>query len=132
KKPYNPDPLVMKDYTYGVYEDMIGDEQISVALQLKKDLVLGSGWYIESDDDNLKNELQDMLEDEPDRALSVMLEDMLQAYEYGFSLSEKLFRKMDDGRICLRDIKPRHPSTWLIHTDEHGNVKKYEQRGPKS
>ncbi len=132
KKPHNPDPLVMKDYTYGVYEDMLMDEQISVALNLKKDLVVGSGWHLQHDDEDVKSELQDMFEDDSDRPLSEMLQDVCQAYEYGFSLSEKLFKKLDDGRICLRDIKPRHPSTWLIHTDVHGNVEKYEQRGPKN
>jgi SPP1 gp7 family putative phage head morphogenesis protein len=131
KKPYNPDPLVMKDHTYGQYEQMLEDDQVDVALNLKKDLVIGSGWHIQTDDEEVKLELEETLSDETERPLSEVLQDMLQAYEFGFSLSEKVFKKLPDGKLALRDIKPRHPSTWLIHTDDHGNVTRYEQRGPK-
>lgn len=129
KKPYNPDPLVEKDYTYGVYDQMLEDEQVSVALQLKKDLVIGSGWHIESKDEDIKEDLESLLQDEVARPLSDILNDIIQAYEYGFSVSEKVFRTLPDGRLTLKDIKPRHPSTWLLHTDVHGNMIKYEQRG---
>ena len=132
KKPYNPDPLVMKDYTYGVYEEMLQDDQVDVALNLKKDLVIGSGWHIQHEDENVRTELEESLSDDCDRPFSEILRDMLQAYEYGFSLSEKLFYTKIDGQLALKDIKPRHPSSWLIHTDEHGNVFRYEQRGPKN
>lgn len=132
KKPYNPDPLVQKDFTYGLYEDMINDDQVDVALNLKKDLVVGSGWHISSSDDDLKKQIEALLEDEIDRPLSEVLQDIIQAYEFGFSLSEKIFKNLDDGRLALKDIKPRHPSTWLIHTDVHGNVTRYEQRGTQN
>jgi len=133
KRPYNPDPLVEKDFTYGVYEQMLMDDQINVALNLKKDLVVGSGWYIETLDESqadIKKELENCLSDETDRPLSEILTDILQAYEFGFSVSEKLFKKTVDGQLALKDIKPRHPSTWLLHTDDHGNMERYEQRGP--
>lgn len=129
KRPYNPDPLVQRDYTYGVYEEMMEDDQVDVALNIKKELVIGSGWHIQSEDDDQKKELEAILQDETARPLSEMLQDMIQAYEYGFSVSEKIFKNLNDGRLALKDIKPRHPSTWLLHTDPHGNVERYEQRG---
>ena len=129
RKPYNPDPLVEKDYTYRIYEEMLKDEQVNVALQLKKDLVVGSGWHISSQNEKVKKDLEAILCDEIERPLSEILQDMIQAYEFGFSVSEKIFKNLVDGRLALRDIRPRHPSTWLIHTDEHGNVTRYEQRG---
>lgn len=131
KKPYNPDPLVMKDYTYKVYEDMLIDDQIDIALKIKKDLVIGSGWYLECGDDfdqENKKEIENSLSDETDRPFSEILQDILQAYEYGFSISEKIFKKTQDGRLALKDIKPRHPASWLLHTDDHGNMTTYEQR----
>jgi SPP1 gp7 family putative phage head morphogenesis protein len=135
KKPYNPDPLVMKDMTYGIYEDMLADDQIDVALKIKKDLVVGSGWYIETLDKSqadIKKDLENSLSDDTDRPLSEILEDMCQAYEYGFSLSEKVFKKRSDGKLALKNIKPRHPASWEIHTDDHGNVTRFKQRGPES
>lgn len=132
KKPYNPDPLVEKDYTYGLYEEMLNDDQVDVAINLKKDLVIGSGWHISCEEEDIKNELEESLCDDVDRPLSEILQDILQAYEFGFSISEKLFKTMPDGKLALKDIKPRHPSTWLIHTDPHGNVIRYEQRAQRS
>ncbi len=129
KKPYNPDELVQRDFTYKIYEDMLLDDQVNVALQLKKDLVVGSGWHISSTDEDVKQELEAILCDEPERALSEILQDMIQAYEFGFSISEKIFKNLADGRLALKDIKPRHPSTWLLHTDQQGNMTRYEQRG---
>jgi SPP1 gp7 family putative phage head morphogenesis protein len=127
-RPYNPDQLVRQDYTYGVYEEMLMDDQVNVALNLKKELVVGSGWHIQSSDDDLKNELEAILQDEMERPLTEVLQDIIQSYEFGFSISEKLFKNLPDGRLALRDIRPRHPSTWLLHTDPHGNVTRYEQR----
>lgn len=132
RRPYNPDPLVMRDWTYRVYEEMLEDDQINIALQIKKDLVVGSGYYFETeseDQEDIKKDLEICFGEQTDRPFSEILVDMLQAYEYGFSISEKLFKKRADGSIFLRDVKPRHPSTWLLHTDPHGNVDRYEQRG---
>jgi SPP1 gp7 family putative phage head morphogenesis protein len=132
KRPYNPDPLVMADYTYGVYEEMFNDDQVNVALNLKKDLVVGSGWHISCEDDDIKKELESILTDEIERPLSDILQDLLQAYDFGFSISEKIFKNLLDGRLALKNIKTRHPSTFLLHTDDHGNVVRYEQRGPNN
>jgi SPP1 gp7 family putative phage head morphogenesis protein len=129
KKPYNPDPLVMQDHTYGIYEKMIGDDQVKAALQVKKDLVVGSGWNLLHEEEDVTKELEAILNEETERPFTEMLMDIIQAYEFGFSLSEKLFKKLSDGRLALRDIKPRHPASWLIHTDDRGNVFRYEQRG---
>lgn|GEM_PF-6542187 len=141
-RPYNPDDLFQKRHDYGIYEEMQQDDQISVCMQLKKDLVLGSGWDIvcEGDSDldrEVKEDLEFALredlgdpkaESQTDPVLEDMLEEILSAYDVGFSLTEKIFKKRHDGRIGLKCLKTRHPATWLIHTDEFGNVEKYEQR----
>lgn len=130
--PWNPDDLVQLDYTYGIYEDMLNDDQVEVSMSLKKDLVVGSGWSIVWEDEDEKTFLEEILTHEVDRPFSEILYDILQGFEYGFSLSEKIFKTMKDGKLALKDIKPRHPSTWLIHQDDHGNVTRYEQRGKNS
>jgi SPP1 gp7 family putative phage head morphogenesis protein len=132
KKPYNPDDLVQRDFTYGIYEQMRNDDQVNIALQLKKDLVVGSGWHLICEDDDVKKQLEESLCDDTERSLSEILQDIVQAYDFGFSISEKIFKHLSDGRLALKNIKTRHPSTWLIHTDPQGNVTRYEQKGPQS
>lgn len=127
-RPYNPDPIVQRDFTYGIYEDMLMDDQVDVALNLKKELVIGSGWHIQCGDEEMKKRLEAILQDEIERPLTDILQDICQAYEFGFSVSEKIFKNLATGELALKDIKPRHPSTWLLHTDPHGNITKYEQR----
>lgn len=134
-KPYNPDDLVRKRFDYSVYEEMVQDDQVSVCLQLKKDLVLASGFQITSEDSSSENKeireaLDVCLNEHADIPLIENLEEILTAYEFGFSLSEKIFKIKDDGYAALKCIKTRHPVTWLIHTDDHGNIERYEQRGP--
>ncbi len=135
QRPYNPDPLVKKDYTYGVYEEMLRDDQVNVAMQIKKDLVVGSGWYIDVLDESqgqIKKDLENLISDETDRPFSEILNDICQAYDYGFSVSEKIFKINSDNKLALKNLKPRHPASWLLHTDEQGNVIRYEQRGPNN
>ena len=186
KKPYNPDDLVQRRMDYSTYDrDMINDDQVSVCLELKKDLVLGSGFEFVCDDaePEEQEEGEKESEDEPEepappargkkpylsaakkeptseevvspvkaqKALMKLIKcdlevafnedietdieesftEMLSAYEIGFSLTEKVWKKREDGSMTLKSLKTRHPSTWLIHQDEKGNVSKYEQRTPK-
>lgn len=134
-KPYNSDDLYQKTGDYGIYEDMENDDQVSIAMQLKRDLVVGSGWTIvaeNEDDQELADSLFVDLEEEPEVAFDDLLEEIIDvAYTKGFSLSEKIFKLKDDGSLALRNIKTRHPNSWLIHTDEHGNVERYEQVGTR-
>ncbi len=130
-RPYNPDKLVRKDWAYRIYEDMMEDDQCYIAMEVKKDLILGSGFYFETKDDDqeeVREDLEIAFEEQGERVFSDMLKDMLQAYEYGFSISEKIFACDSKGKLFLKDLKPRHPSTWLLHTDKHGNMTRYEQK----
>lgn len=137
RKPYNPDDLVMRRMDYSIYDkDMPNDDQISVCLELKKDLVLGSGFeFMCEKGDEVSEAIAKDLEvafcEDPDLDIDQSFEEILTAYENGFSLTEKVWKYREDGSITIKSLKTRHPSTWLIHTDEYGNVKKYEQRGSK-
>jgi SPP1 gp7 family putative phage head morphogenesis protein len=132
-KPYNTDDLYVKAGDYSIYEEMNDDDdQINVNLQLKKDLVLGSGFEIVAQmegQEEIVNDLTKALREDPDVSFTEQLEEVLTAYDYGFSLSEKLFKKRKDGSLTWNTLKTRHPDSWLIHTDKKGNIKKYEQRG---
>lgn len=130
-QPYNPDELYQKFGSYSVYEEMLYDDQVAVCLQLIKDLVLGGGWSLIPDDDDGQEEADDIesdLCDQYEGNFSESLEEILSSYEYGVSLTEKVFKKTDDGRIVLKCLKTRHPDTFLIKTDEYGNVNELVQR----
>jgi len=134
RQPYNPDDLFRKDYGYKVYREMLKDDQVSVCLQLKKDLVIGSGFDIISEDkgESVKEDIQKALYEDPEYSFDEMLYEILSSYEFGFSVSEKIFKHRSDGTLTLKYIKTRHPSTWLLHVDDGGNVEKFEQQGGKT
>lgn len=135
-KPYNPDDLYQKVGDHSIYEEMMRDDQVNVCIQLKKDLIIGGGWDIVVEDDD-QQEQADMayvaLEEHPEEALDQYLDTYLNnAFGYGFALAEKLFQRDRNGMLSLKSLKTRHPDSWLIHTDDAGNVEKYEQRQSKS
>lgn len=132
ENPYNPDDLYTKEGDYTLYEEMLKDDQVSIALKIKKDLILGSGWEIVNEDESqeeIANDLYVSLAEDPEVDFSEMIEEILSAYEFGFSITEKIFKKRDDGSLSLKILKTRHPNTWLIHQDKKGNIEKIEQRG---
>ncbi len=131
KEPYNTDDLWEKTGDYSLYEEMLQDDQASVCLQLKKDLVIGSGFDFVSEEDGQEEiieDLQDAFENGCDIPFVEAVEELLTAYEFGFSITEKIFKLSDDGKLRLKALKTRHPNSWLIHQDDKGNVTKYEQQ----
>jgi len=132
-KPFNTDDIYSKTGDYTIYETMKVDDQISVAMQLKKDLVIGSGWDVLADKDgdpDIATDINNRLENDPEVALDDQLEELIEtSYSFGFACSEKLFKMRDDNSLTWNELKTRHPASWLLHTDQHGNMEKYEQRG---
>lgn len=127
KAPYNPDDLWQKTGDYSIYEDMINDDQVSICLQLKKDLIIGSGFEFMSEGEDQEEIVEFLSDSLDDSCLIEGLEEILTAYENGFSLTEKIFDQNEKGMTILKDLKTRHPNTWLMHTDDKGHVTKYEQ-----
>ena len=130
-KPFNNDDLYNKSGDLSLYEDMLKDDQVYIGAQTKKDMVLTSGWDIvteEEDQDDIRADLECALMEDPDIPFEASLEEMLTAYDFGYSITEKVFKKRKDGTLTMRFLKTRHPDTWLVHTDKHGNVERYQQR----
>lgn len=131
-RPYNPDDLYQKFGSYTIYESMMKDDQVSICMKLKKDLILASGWdiVVEGDtpqDVEVKEYIEYCLREKTEGIFEDMLEEVLSAYEYGFSVTEKVFQKKEDGKLGLKYLRTRHPATWMLHTDEQGRISKYEQ-----
>jgi len=132
-KPFNQDDLWQKMGDYSIYEEMKMDDQVNVALQLKKDLIVGSGWKIIPQDEGqteIAEDITSRLQEDPAVAFEDQMEELIDgSYSFGFALSEKLFKFRDDNSLTWNEMKTRHPNSWLIHTDPHGNVENYQQRG---
>lgn len=134
KMPYNPDDIYQKKGNYSIYEDMLNDDQVSICSNLKKDLILGSGYTLVPTDDTQQDickEIEESLENSSDMPFNDKLREILDAYEMGFSLTEKIFKIEDDGKLALKDLLTRHPNSWLIYQDDHGNITKFEQKTAK-
>lgn len=132
--PYNPDDVWQKTGDYSIYQEMMKDDQVNICMRLKKDLVLGAGYGFHSELEENK-EIVEFLEHEfidyHGLTFSKALEDILSSYDFGFSISEKLFEIRDDGKLSIRSIKTRHPSSWRIYQDDFGNIEKFEQNTAK-
>lgn len=131
RAPYNADDLYRKAGNYTIYEKMAKDDQISVCLKLKKDVILGEGFNFVSGEDGQEDIIEDLeriFTDELEVPFLDLIEEMCDAYNVGFSLTEPTFKICDDGKLGLKSMKTRNPNTWLLHQDDHGNVSKYEQR----
>lgn len=129
--PFNADDLWQKTGDYSVYEDMLNDDQVSICTKLKKDLIIGSGYDLVPDGGDDQEDVIEFLHKSFNSDIEGQflnrLEEMLGCYDYGFSITEKIFKKKDDGLITLKDFKTRHPNSWQIFQDDHGNITNYEQ-----
>ena len=131
RPPYNPDDIWQKTGDYSIYEEMAEDDQVSVCLQLKKDLILGSGYQILTEEDGQEEIVKDIeqgLEDDCDAPFLDSIEEIMDAYTKGFSLTEKIFKVRDNGKLGVKALKTRHPNSWLLFQDDKGNIEKYEQQ----
>lgn len=130
RPPYNSDDLWQKYGDYRAYEQMVKDDQVSVCLRIKKDLVLGEGGYFEQGEDGQEEMVEDLetafFEDYEGDFISD-IEEILTSYEFGFSLTEKIFKTREDMKLGLKCLRTRHPNSWRLYQDDHGAVSKYEQ-----
>ena len=134
KMPYNSDDIFQKKGDYTIYHDMINDDQISICLNLKKDLVLGSGYTLvpgEDGQEEICEELSECLEGDSDVSFLDKMRELLDSYDVGFSLSEKVFQIKDDGMLAFKNCLTRHPNSWLIYQDDKGAITKYMQQSVK-
>lgn len=130
--PYNPDDLVQKHQDFSIYDDMLKDDAVSACMTLKKEMVLASGFDFISEDESHAEIVEDLkiaFCEDPEWSFDEMLEEVISAYDYGLSITEKVFQKRKDGKLSLRFLKTRHPGPWLLHQDDFGNVVRYEQQG---
>jgi len=126
---YNPSVLVTRK-GLAVIDKMRKDDQIKAATVFKKSTVLATGWEIVSpegmpDDweptEFVKNNLLTM-----DGTFERRLMDILTALDYGYSITEKVW-KARDNKIVLNAIKTKRPHDVEFATDQFGNLTAIQQ-----
>lgn len=132
--PYNPDVVVKKKGDLSIYDKIRRDDQVKAILSLKKFMVMSSGWDIQAfkglEDEQaeaileVKENLQNL--DEPDFECALL--NMLTYLDYGFSITEPVFKVGDNNHWKLKKLKTRAPHTFLeIKTDKFGDVTEIQQ-----
>lgn len=129
--PWNPDPLVPGN-DYKIYDEMLQDDQVKAVLHLKKSFVISSGWQIVCDDPEKAEWITDALKNinegsDKETSIDEIFYDILSCYEYGFSLSERIFGLNDEMRYVYKDIKTRPPHSFRFEIDEKGTIMKVIQ-----
>lgn len=130
KPPYNPDDIWQKTGDYSIYESMAKDDQVSVCLRLKKDLILGDGGYFkpgDSDQEQICDFLNEAFSSNYGGDFESDLEEILTSYEFGFSITEKIFEIKENQMLGIKGLRTRHPNSWRLHQDDKGAITKYEQ-----
>jgi len=131
--PYNPSDFYQKRSDYSVPQQMMSDSQVYAAMQLKIDLIIGNGWKLVTQDENQEEVTEEMmlyLDSWMEEPLDLMIEDMVKnSYQFGFSITEKVFKLRDNNYLMIDKLKTTHPGSWTLHTDKLGNVVRFEQTG---
>jgi len=116
----NPDELYQKK-GYELFDKIRQDDQVNAVLSLKKYLILNSEWVIESEDEEIVEFLTMNLTEHLDEPFTDKLKQWLTSFSYGFSLTEKLFKRVD-SKILLDNLYTRAPHSFDFVTDKFGNV----------
>ena len=123
---YNPDELAAKKGGLKIYKKMREDDQVKAALHLKKAAILHPGWMIKGDDEKL-NEFVHAVLDGMEGSVEGAIRSILSAYDYGFSLHEKVYRYIEAGpfagKIGIAALRQKSPTRIDFDTDAFGNLK---------
>lgn len=126
-----PDELIGKK-GYGIYREMINDDQVKASLWFKKMLVLGRAWDVApADDDEESIKIATWVEDRlKELKLKDILFEILTAFDFGVCFGEIIWeprRIESELQIVVKDVAFRDPSRMHIDTDLHGNIIQFRQ-----
>jgi hypothetical protein len=122
---YNPDMLAIKKGGLKVYHEMRLDDQAKAALHLKKSAIVHPGWTVEGENEQLVEFVEHVFNGMVG-TVEDLVRSILSAYDYGFSVHEKVYAYIEDGpfkgKIGVSSIKQKSPTRILFRTDDFGNL----------
>lgn len=137
--PYNPDPLVIKK-TLNIYDEIYAnEEQAQTLLTIKKSFVIGDGWQIKIDEieneelEEIKEFICFCLDTNYKGIFYDALDDILTAYQFGFSCSEIVLDNIIEGKykgkIGLKKLITRPPHSFEFTLNPQGDIISLTQNG---
>ena len=126
---WNPDAFMSRK-GFRTIDRMLVDEAIYSILEFKKLFILSTGYAITIDpegNEDLKEFVEDNFNSKYNGLLTYDLYQTLTKFEYGFSVSEKVFEKVDNN-LYLTRIKTVPPHSIDFVTDTFGKLEKIYQR----
>jgi phage gp29-like protein len=131
-KPYNPDAIYQKKGDYSTFDEIREDDQINAILSLKKFMILDSKWEVECENEEIIEFINYNLSGPfLDEIFEKKLFNILTALDYGFSITEKVFSRLDTKfgkKIVLTGLKTRPPHTIEIDQNEFGDIVQFRQK----
>jgi len=127
---YNPDTLVGKK-GLEVYRKMKEDDQVKACLTIKKFARMSTTWDVKPGDENSPQsvEIADFVRycfRKLKGTFEKHLVEILSAFDYGFSITEKVFDIYRDGpfkgKVGLVKLANREPFGYTFKTDDHNNI----------
>lgn len=136
---YNPEQLVTRK-GMGIFDKMKRDEQVKAALRFKKDTILSSGWEVVSPDDEQEDwEVTQFIKDQLNSVVGgweKSLRKILIAIDYGYSITEKVFKELEEGdwkgKVGLGKLISCKPHFFDFTLDEQGQILSLIQRSVTS
>jgi len=123
---YNPDMLAAKKGGLKIYYEMRQDDQVKACLHLKKNAITMPGWKIETEDEQMKEFIEEVFAT-MDGSLDQFVLSVLSAFDYGFSLHEKVYRYIEggpfNGKIGLQALRAKSPTRITFEIDDFGRLK---------
>jgi len=126
--PYNPDDLVQKFGASGQgldkYEKMLRDDAVKAALITKKSAIIASGWSIQAGEEtpeaiDIAKWVEINFRDKFEGSFDASLYEILDAFDYGFTVTEKVY-EIIDGSMILKFLKTRPSQSFEFHQDDKG------------
>ena len=130
-RPYNPDDIFQKKYNYDLFREMREDDQIGAVLTLKKFFILSGQREIQCDNKDVADFITWNIDYYLDCLFDESLLDILTCIDFGFSITEKVFKITDTQKwgkkIVLDQLRTRPPDTFEFDQDSQGNIIKIRQ-----
>ena len=132
----NPDDLVRDkgDLDYSIFDEMLLDDRVSMAMDLKKRLTLSvPADVIPASEDEKDIEIADEIKEQLGLTKNSKyqhtfgysfwgwLDNLMDAMSYGYKVGEKVFQR-DGSRIYLENVKFKHSKYFNFEYDEYGNL----------
>ena len=124
--PFNSDELWRKRGNLDIYLEMSRDSHIKACVETKKNLLIGQGFEIECENEELKKFVNANFTTFYEGNFIEDMQQVLNAMIYGFSIFEKIY-KVVNGKMVLKRLTSIPQDSIIFDLDYYGNVTSINQ-----